>query len=116
MSQYKNRKTNETIVSKIGIFRCILCTFYSEIGGPHEDLAILKDWGFNLRFLMRIDISLLPDYLAHCHIRVTDPGLEGMYGKMEFAGFTSHVEFESQLRYVRYREDFVCKKLGMDAY
>jgi len=82
-------------VSKIGIFRCILCTFYSGIGGPHEDLAILKDWGFNLRFLMRIDISLLPDYLAHCHIRVTDPGLEGTYGKMEFAGFTSHVEFEA---------------------
>jgi glycosyltransferase involved in cell wall biosynthesis len=39
------------------------------IGGYDESLRTLGDWDFNLRFLARIDIGVVPEVLAFHHLR-----------------------------------------------
>lgn len=86
---------------------------YDEVGGFNEDLPVLGDWDFNLRFLMRADIGLVPEYLAFHHIRVTDPGSEGEYGNTVVSGLGHHLAYESQYRHARYREDVERKEVGL---
>ncbi|MGY6276303.1 glycosyltransferase family 2 protein [Methylomonas sp. MgM2] len=40
-----------------------------EIGLYREDLPVLGDWEFNLRFLTKFDIGFIPEYLANYHQR-----------------------------------------------
>lgn len=42
---------------------------HDEVGYYDESLALLGDWEFNLRFLEKFDIYLLPEELAYYHIR-----------------------------------------------
>jgi glycosyltransferase involved in cell wall biosynthesis len=86
---------------------------YNEIGGFSEDMPVLGDWDFNLRFLMKADIGLVPEYLANHHIRITEPGSEGAYGNTVVSGLDTHLEFESQYRHARYREDLARKEVGL---
>lgn len=41
-----------------------------EIGGYRADLPVLGDWEFNLRFMARYDIDVIPIHLAFYHHRV----------------------------------------------
>ena len=41
----------------------------SKIGFYREDLPVLGDWEFNLRFLKEYDIAIIPQYLAFYHHR-----------------------------------------------
>ena len=66
---------------------------YNEVGGFNEDMPVLGDWDFNLRFLMKADIGLVPEHLANHHIRVTDPESEGAYGNTVVSGLNTHLEF-----------------------
>jgi glycosyltransferase involved in cell wall biosynthesis len=42
---------------------------WEELGGYDESLPVLDDWEFNLRFLTRWDIDLIPEPLAYWHRR-----------------------------------------------
>lgn len=42
---------------------------YKEIGYFDEDLKVLEDWEFNIRFLMKYDIEVIEESLANYHIR-----------------------------------------------
>lgn len=42
---------------------------FDEIGGYDEDLPVLGDWDFNLRFLARYEIGVLSQALANYHLR-----------------------------------------------
>ena len=86
---------------------------YDELGGFREDLPLLADWDFILRFLMTADIGIVPEYLANYHLRVADVNSEDDYGNTVVAGLSRHVEFESQYRHARYREDLVRKETGL---
>ena len=86
---------------------------YNEMGGFNEDMPVLGDWDFNLRFLMKADIGLVPKYLANHHVRETDPNSEGAYGNTVVSGLSRHIEFESRYRHARYREDLVRKEIGL---
>jgi len=86
---------------------------YNEIGGFNEDMPVLGDWDFNLRFLMKADIGLVPEYLANHHIRVTDPRSESTYGNTVVSGLSTHHEFESQYRHACYREDIERNEVGL---
>ena len=44
---------------------------FNEIGLYREDLPVLGDWEFNLRFIAKYDIGLISEYLANYHIRKT---------------------------------------------
>ena len=41
---------------------------WSAVGGFDEDLPVLADWEFNLRFLLKFDIAVLPQPLANFHV------------------------------------------------
>ncbi|MCK7514858.1 MAG: hypothetical protein MZV70_69885 [Desulfobacterales bacterium] len=40
------------------------------IGYYNENLPVLGDWEFNLRFLQKFDIDVIPETLANYHLRV----------------------------------------------
>ncbi|WP_315078305.1 glycosyltransferase family 2 protein [uncultured Clostridium sp.] len=42
---------------------------YKEIGYFDEDLEVLEDWEFNIRFLIKYDIEVIEEILANYHIR-----------------------------------------------
>lgn len=86
---------------------------HNEIGGFNEDMPVLGDWDFNLRFLMKADIGLIPEYLANHHIRITDKDSEDQYGNTVVSGLNRHLEYESQYRHARYREDLARKEVGL---
>lgn len=44
-------------------------SIWEEIGGFNEDLPVLGDWFFNLEFLLKADIGVLPEPLAFYHHR-----------------------------------------------
>ena len=44
---------------------------FNEIGLYREDLPVLGDWEFHLRFIAKYDIGLISEYLANYHIRNT---------------------------------------------
>ena len=46
-------------------------SIYDTIGGFDEELRMLGDWDFNLRFLMTADIGVVPKPLASQHLRAT---------------------------------------------
>jgi glycosyltransferase involved in cell wall biosynthesis len=88
-------------------------TIYDELGGFLEDLPLLADWDFILRFLMKADIGLVPKYLANYHLRVADTNSEDEYGNTVVAGLSKHIALESQYRHARYREDIARKEIGL---
>lgn len=69
---------------------------YDKIGGFDEDLPVLGDWDFNLRFLALGDIAVLPVELAYYHHR--DVGSAGTYGNSVLAGRDIHGEYDAILR------------------
>jgi glycosyltransferase involved in cell wall biosynthesis len=86
---------------------------YNEVGGFNENMPVLGDWDFNLRFLMKADIGLVPEYLANHHIRVTDSESAIEYGNTVVSGLSRHLEYESQYRHARYRDDLARKEVGL---
>lgn len=63
---------------------------YNEIGPFREDYPVLGDWDFNLRFLERYDIAVLPKALANYHHR--DTGDIETFGNSVVAGVDKHVK------------------------
>jgi glycosyltransferase involved in cell wall biosynthesis len=52
-------------------------TAFEALGGFSEDLRVYGDWDFALRFLLRYDIEVLPEALAHYHQRRSSAGAVG---------------------------------------
>lgn len=42
---------------------------FDAVGGYDETIDLLEDWDFNLRMMLRGDIGVVPEALAHYHIR-----------------------------------------------
>ena len=72
---------------------------YDDIGGYNEDLPVLGDWFFNLEFLMRADIKVIPEPLAYYHHRDRgDSSKSGVYSNSVIGGQSKHEEFASVAR------------------
>jgi glycosyltransferase involved in cell wall biosynthesis len=77
-------------------------SFYDDIEGFDERLPVLGDWDFNLRYLMRTDIGVLPESLAFYHHR--DQGnVAQTYSNSVIGGLDRHAEYNSIVRnkYIR---------------
>lgn len=84
---------------------------WEEIGPYREDLSVLGDWEFNLRFLRRFDIDVVPEALANYHIRTTLSS--GAYGNTVVAGVDQHMAAAARLRNEFLRDDLDRGHLGM---
>lgn len=82
-----------------------------EIGGFREDLPVLGDWEFNLRFLARFDIGILPRELAYYHHRVAD--LTSIYANTVIGGAAKHHAYEARVRNRLMREDMAAGEVGL---
>jgi hypothetical protein len=56
-----NRFTNNAFVFRRGALE--------SVGYLNEQLPVLGDWDFNIRFLLHFDVGLVPETLAHWHWR-----------------------------------------------
>ena len=77
-------------------------SYYDDIEGFDERLPVLGDWDFNLRYLMKTDIGILPEPLAFYHHR--DQGAVAQtYSNSVIGGLDRHAEYNSIVRnkYIR---------------
>lgn len=84
-----------------------------EFGGYREDLPVLGDWEFNVRFLMLYDIAVHPVALAFYHHR---PSAGGTLGNSVFADASLHQQYRKLLLNQWLREDLSSGKFGIGAY
>ncbi|UCF92597.1 MAG: glycosyltransferase [Desulfobacterales bacterium] len=74
-----------------------------EVGLYREDLPVMGDWEFNLRFLRKYEIAVIPRLLAHYHQRVGRT--RGSYAGSVTAARGRHRRTESRIRNDLLRED-----------
>ena len=83
---------------------------YEAIGPYREDLPVLDDWEFNLRFLRRFDIVVVPEPLANYHVRPA--GTEGAAANTLTAGEQLHKFFEARIANQHLRYDLDRGEMG----
>jgi GT2 family glycosyltransferase len=82
-----------------------------EVGLYDEKLPVLDDWDFNLRFLIKFDIGVVPKFLANYHWRVA--GATGSNAQTVVSGSTLHQEYTAIIRNKFLRKDIEDGKFGV---
>lgn len=88
---------------------------HSRIGYFDQRFNVIGDWDFNLRFLREFDIGVLPDRLAHYHLRNTAGKRVDSYGNTVVADVQDHLFFQAHHRNTLLRDQLKepCKDLGL---
>ena len=76
-----------------------------------EDLPVLGDWEFNLRFLRHFDIKVIPQILAFYHHRVEDAG--GGYSNSIYGAREKHAFYRQMLKNEWLREDLASGRASL---
>jgi len=85
---------------------------YKEIGGSYrEDLPVLGDWEFNLRFMKHYDIGLIPEELSYYYHRIA--GTNNQYSNTVVDGVDKHSLYNQILRNELLREDIQNNQIGL---
>lgn len=76
---------------------------YDQVGGFDEDLPVLGDWDFNLRFLANSNIGVVKKALANYHHRDVNIESSSQYSNSVIGGISKHQEYEPVVRnkYIR---------------
>ncbi len=82
-----------------------------QLGGFREDLPVLGDWHFHLRFSAQYEIGLIPELLANYHYR--EAITSGIYGNTVTAGEATHQRYDLLLRNDWLRADLQSGRLGL---
>lgn len=82
-----------------------------EIGLFREDLPVLGDWDFHLRFAARYEIGLIREELANYHHRISLQS--GDYGNSVIAGNDKHKQYDHLLRNDLLRQDLLEGRIGL---
>ena len=81
------------------------------VGHYDENLPVLDDWDFNLRFLQKFDIGVIPKFLANYHWRV---GVNtGGMAQTVTSGASLHQEYTAIIRNKMLRQDLIEGKSGL---
>ena len=86
---------------------------YDEIGGYNEELPVLGDWEFNIRFLAEYDIAVHPVVLAFYHHRLSP---FGAYSNTVVAGVAEHETYRTYLLNAWLRAEFSGGKPALGSY
>lgn len=84
---------------------------YDTVGPYPEDMPVLGDWDFNLRFLLHYEIGLIPQLLANYHHR--PPTDKTIYGNTVTAQQDKHIFYDTLLRNRWLRHDMQEGKPGL---
>jgi glycosyltransferase involved in cell wall biosynthesis len=82
-----------------------------EIGYYREDLPVLGDWDFHLRFISKYDIHVIKEQLANYHHRVSIQ--TGDYSNSVIGGNDKHKYYDSLLRNELLRKDIENNAIGL---
>lgn len=82
-----------------------------EIGFYREDLPVLGDWEFNIRFMMKYDIHIVKETLAYYHYRSQSSNVD--YDNSVTFKNNLHLLYADHLRNQLLREDLIQNKLGI---
>jgi glycosyltransferase involved in cell wall biosynthesis len=82
---------------------------WASLGGYRADLAVLEDWEFNLRYMMREALVLVPEALANYHHR------EGASAAAANTSREAHAQARAQLLDEWLREDLRIGRFGLGA-
>ena len=82
-----------------------------EIGYYREDLPVLGDWEFNLRFMSKYDIHLIPEALAFYHHRLKTK--EGDFSNSVIKDDSKHIFYDALLRNELLRKDLNENRVGL---
>lgn len=83
----------------------------NEIGYYREDLPVLGDWEFNLRFMSKYDVFLIPEELAYYHHRLSIKS--GEYSNSVVGHDDRHIFYDTLIRNELLRNDLQRNTLGM---
>lgn len=81
-----------------------------EVGAFREDLPVLGDWDFNVRFLSHYEIGVIPEKLAYYHDRQSSGN--GEYASSVKAKAHLHEFYDNLLRNEWLRDDFEAGRTG----
>ena len=81
---------------------------YDALGGYRDDLPVLGDWDFNIRFLLQFDIEVVPATLANWHIRAELGGTQSITSEA-----SRHASITNQLRNALLRADVNAGRVGL---
>jgi glycosyltransferase involved in cell wall biosynthesis len=84
--------------------------FALSLGGFDEDLPVLGDWDFVLRFLQVADIGCLPQELANYHHRSDS---SGVYANSLTRAVERHQEYDAVVRHKHFRADLAAGRVGV---
>lgn len=82
-----------------------------EIGYYREDLPVLGDWEFNLRFMSKYDIYLIPEELAYYHHRLSIKS--GELSNSVVGHDDKHIFYDTLIRNELLRKDLERNALGL---
>jgi GT2 family glycosyltransferase len=84
-----------------------------EVGFFRPELPVLGDWDFNVRFMCRYDIFIIPQFLAFYHHRVAD---QTVYGNTIIADRSRHDLYATVLKNEWLRRDIHAHGTGVGAH
>lgn len=90
------------------VFSRVVC---EELGRFREDLPVLGDWEFNVRFLQKYEIGVIADVLAYYHDR--EPGKTDAYASSVTGKARLHEFYDTFLRNEWLREDVASGRMGI---
>jgi glycosyltransferase involved in cell wall biosynthesis len=85
---------------------------FAEVGDYDRTLPVLGDWEFNIRFLQKYNIGVLPELLANYHHR-EQARRDDVYGNSIIAGIDQHMLYDAVIRNKMLRYDLEKKQLGV---
>lgn len=84
---------------------------FDAVGGYADDLPVLEDWDFNLRFLTRWEVAVVPRIMTHYHLR---PAVgSGMEANSQHAEFDHHKFYEARIINEALRRDMEAGRPGL---
>ncbi len=92
----------------------VFCTeVFQEIGYFDESLEVLEDWEFYLRFLRHNDIYVIPQPLAHYHIRKQTKGMPAVFNNTITSKKDLHRMYDTIIRNRYLRNDLDNGEFGI---
>lgn len=86
---------------------------FAELAGYDENLPVLGDWEFNLRFLEKYDIGVVSKVLANYHVRKPGDKANDANGNTVTNKKAQHLEYDALIRNKKLREDLALQKMGL---
>lgn len=83
----------------------------AEVGPFREDLPVLGDWDFNIRFLQRFEIGVVREHLAYYHHRLRQDAVE--YSNTVVGQSESHEVYSALLRNEWLRAEIETGRVGI---